>query len=77
MRQGAVEKRYKILSSYVGSDEKTHSARNKPEADSRSGKDFVVIEAYPGGAQDVLGIPRKQRGLDKLKAGLEKLGIKV
>ena len=32
---------------------------------------FMVVEAYPGGAQDVLGIPRKQKGLDKLKAGLE------
>lgn len=37
---------------------------------------FVVIEAYPGGAQDVLGIPRKQKGLMKLKEGLEALGIK-
>jgi predicted nuclease with RNAse H fold len=36
---------------------------------------FRVIEVYPGGAQDVLGIPRKQRGLDKLKEGLEKAGI--
>jgi predicted nuclease with RNAse H fold len=39
-------------------------------------QNFTVIEAYPGGAQDVLGIPRKQHGLDKLKSGLEKLGIK-
>jgi hypothetical protein len=37
---------------------------------------FIVIEAYPGGAQDVLGISRKQKGLEKLKAGLEGLGIK-
>jgi predicted nuclease with RNAse H fold len=36
---------------------------------------FTVIEAYPGGAQDVLSIPRKQKGLEKLKVGLEKLGI--
>lgn len=36
---------------------------------------FKVIEVYPGGAQDVLGIPRKQKGIRKLKAGLEKLGI--
>ena len=36
---------------------------------------YRVIEAYPGGAQDVLGIPRKQRGLDKLEAGLEALGL--
>ena len=39
-------------------------------------ENFVVVEAYPGGAQDVLGIPRKQKGLDKLKAGLENLGVK-
>ncbi len=38
-------------------------------------KGFVVLEVYPGGAQDVLGIPRKQQGLDRLKAGLENLGI--
>jgi predicted nuclease with RNAse H fold len=36
---------------------------------------FKVIEAYPGGAQDVLGIPRKKHGLDKLRVGLEALGI--
>jgi hypothetical protein len=35
----------------------------------------VAIEVYPGGAQDVLRIPRKQRGLEKLKDGLERLGI--
>jgi uncharacterized protein len=35
-----------------------------------------VIEAYPGGAQDVLGIPRKQHGIDRLLAGLQALGIK-
>jgi len=38
-------------------------------------KHFKVIEVYPGGAQDILGIPRKQHGLDKLKAGLKKAGI--
>ncbi len=35
----------------------------------------VAVEAYPGGAQDVLEIPRKQKGLEELKAGLEGLGI--
>jgi len=39
-------------------------------------KHFNVIEVYPGGAQDVLGIPRKQQGLKRLKAGLKKLGVK-
>ncbi|MEM1508860.1 MAG: DUF429 domain-containing protein [Thermofilaceae archaeon] len=37
---------------------------------------FIVIEVYPGGAQDLLGIPRKGMGLEKLKNGLEALGIK-
>lgn len=36
---------------------------------------YSVVEAYPGGAQDVLGIPRKQRGLEKLTLGLQALGI--
>jgi len=35
-----------------------------------------VIEVYPGGAQDILKIPRKQKGLNKLREGLKKLGIK-
>jgi predicted nuclease with RNAse H fold len=39
-------------------------------------KRFRVIEVYPGGAQDILGIPRKQRGLDGLRAGLEKAGVR-
>jgi predicted nuclease with RNAse H fold len=34
-----------------------------------------VIEVYPGGAQDVMHIPRKQQGLKLLKRGLEKLGL--
>jgi predicted nuclease with RNAse H fold len=36
---------------------------------------FKAIEVYPGGAQDVLGIPRKQKGLLNLRTGLEKLEI--
>jgi len=39
-------------------------------------KHFKVIEVYPGGAQDILGIPRKQQGLRSLREGLEKQGIK-
>ena len=37
---------------------------------------FKVIEVYPGGAQDVWNIPRKQRGLEKLINGLKRMGIK-
>ncbi|MCD6403286.1 MAG: DUF429 domain-containing protein [Candidatus Aenigmarchaeota archaeon] len=36
---------------------------------------FRVIEVYPGGAQDVLNIPRKS-DVKGLRDGLEKLGIK-
>lgn len=36
---------------------------------------FEVIETYPGAAQDILKIPRKQVGLSKLKNGLKKIGI--
>ncbi|RLI23320.1 DUF429 domain-containing protein [Candidatus Bathyarchaeota archaeon] len=37
---------------------------------------FTVIEVYPGGAQDVLGIPRKSKGRVLLLEGLKRLGIK-
>jgi predicted nuclease with RNAse H fold len=39
-------------------------------------KKYKVIEVYPGATQDILKIPRKQKGIEKLKKGLEKLGIK-
>ena len=39
-------------------------------------KRFKVIEVYPGGAQDILEIPRKQRGLNRLRAGLKKVGVR-
>jgi len=37
---------------------------------------FTVIESYPGGAQDILGIPRKNKGLERLIGGLSLFGIK-
>jgi predicted nuclease with RNAse H fold len=36
---------------------------------------YLVLEAYPGGAQDVWGIPRKKQGVEKLRAGLAALGL--
>ncbi len=36
---------------------------------------FKVIEVFPGGAQDVLGLPRKQRNLSGLREGLRQLGL--
>lgn len=35
-----------------------------------------VVETYPGAAQDILKIPRKQNGLMDLMRGLKKLGIR-
>lgn len=40
-------------------------------------KKFKVIETYPGAVQDILKIPRKQKGLDKLRKGLERMKIKI
>lgn len=35
----------------------------------------IVIESYPGAAQDILCIPRKQKSLDLLREGLAELGL--
>jgi len=40
----------------------------------RSG--FLVIEAYPGGAQDVLGLPRKGAGEERLRRALVRFGFR-
>src|SRR5204863_984954 len=34
-----------------------------------------VIESYPGAAQDILCLPRKQRSLGLLREGLRRLGL--
>lgn len=39
-------------------------------------KGLKVIESYPGSAQDVMGMPRKQDGVEKLRRALIKFGIK-
>ncbi len=36
---------------------------------------FEVIECFPGGTQDILGLPRKQKSLADLVRGLMDLGI--
>lgn len=36
----------------------------------------TVIESYPGAAQDILGIPRKQKGTQALADALAKFGIR-
>lgn len=39
-------------------------------------RDCMVIESYPGAAQDILGIPRKQKGIALLANALVNFGIK-
>lgn len=39
-------------------------------------KGLMVIETYPGAAQDILHIPRKGKGLEKLAKGLGLAGIR-
>lgn len=39
-------------------------------------KGIPVVEIYPGGAQDIWGIPRAKRNLEKLREGLGLLGIR-
>jgi len=36
---------------------------------------LTVIESYPGAAQDILGIPRKQKGIELLANALSNFGI--
>lgn len=36
---------------------------------------FDVIETYPGAVQDILGIPRKNKGVENLKESLIRYGI--
>ena len=39
-------------------------------------KGIPVVEIYPGGAQDIWGIPRAKRDLEELRRGLGRLGIR-
>lgn len=38
---------------------------------------FEVIEVYPGGAQDILGLPRAKKDRHGLRSGLENMGLKI
>ena len=52
------------------------TARGLALADTLRRAGLLPIESYPGGAQDVLGIPRKSAGLAPLRAGLRRLGLR-
>ena len=44
-------------------------------AEALRAKGLNVIESYPGAAQDLLGIPRKGKGVEALREGLRQYGI--
>lgn len=52
------------------------TARGMALAGRLRGEGFEVIEAYPGGAQDVLGIPRKGAGVERLRTALVRFGFR-
>jgi predicted nuclease with RNAse H fold len=37
---------------------------------------LTVFETYPGAAQDILGIPRKRAGLERMRASMKGLGFR-
>jgi len=37
---------------------------------------YQVIESFPGGVQDILGLPRKQKDIKQLVTGLAEMGLK-
>jgi len=39
-------------------------------------QNLEVIESFPGAIQDILGMPRKQAGVDKLEAALHRYGLR-
>jgi len=44
-------------------------------AESLTKREIRTIEVYPGAAQDLWGIPRKQKDVEGLRAGLEGVGL--
>jgi len=39
-------------------------------------QNLEVIESFPGAIQDILGMPRKQAGVEKLEAALRRYGVR-
>ena len=55
---------------------RTLTARGMALAGTLRRRGFRVIEAYPGGAQDVLGLPRKGGGEERLRRALVRFGFR-
>ncbi|MCI4368205.1 MAG: DUF429 domain-containing protein [Thermoplasmata archaeon] len=52
------------------------TARGMRLAAEFTGRGMPVIESYPGGAQDALGMPRKHAGIEPLRAALKRYGMR-
>jgi hypothetical protein len=75
-RDGARTSKVEELATVFATKMETELKRARALRKTLENKHFKVIEVYPGGAQDVLGIPRKQQGLERLRTGLEKAGVR-
>lgn len=64
-----------ILSNNDRANENSHSKRHSTQ-EKLQRLNLEVFETFPGAAQDLLGIPRKQRGLPELQQSLLRLGCK-
>jgi predicted nuclease with RNAse H fold len=54
---------------------RTLTARGLRLRASLESEGFRTIEGYPGASQDLLGIPRKGEGVERLRAGLVRTGL--
>jgi predicted nuclease with RNAse H fold len=54
---------------------RTLTARGMRLRETLETEGFRTIEGYPGAGQDLLGIPRKGEGVDRLRAGLVRSGL--
>jgi hypothetical protein len=52
------------------------TARGMKLRASLEARGLEVIESFPGAIQDILGIPRKQAGLQALESGLVREGVR-
>ncbi len=54
---------------------RTLTARGMRLARAIAARGVEVVEGYPGGSQDLLGLPRKQRGVARLQRSLRSAGL--
>ena len=73
MRRGAAQETNQVFPNTLGPMKKL-AVQGVALKTGLQASGFKVIEVYPGSAQDILRIPRKQLGPKLLKEGLESFG---